>query len=99
MRFLPNPFYADELRDKTGEDNEVKDYVLEGKETQKYLRELKRFLDFLLPRFVKEGKSHVTISIGCTGGKHRSVIIAEEMKAHLKNKGLSVRIYHRDLYK
>lgn len=98
-RFLPNPFYNDELRDKTGKDREVREYVLEEKETQKYLHELKRFMDFLLPRFVKEGKSHVTISVGCTGGKHRSVIIAEEMKIHLKSKGLSVRIYHRDLYK
>lgn len=98
-RFLPNPFYVNELREKTGEDSEVQDYVLEEKETQKYLHELKRFMDFLLPKFVKEGKSHVTISIGCTGGKHRSVIIAEEVKTHLKNKGLSVRIYHRDLYK
>jgi len=98
-RFLPNPFYEDELRDKTGKDREVREYVLEEKETQKYLHELKRFMGFLLPRFAKEGKSHVTISVGCTGGKHRSVIIAEEMKILLKSKGLSVRIYHRDLYK
>ncbi len=98
-RFLPNPFYTDELRDKTGQDSEVKNYVLEDKETQKYLGELKHFMDFVIPRFVKEGKSHVTISIGCTGGKHRSVIIADEMRTYLKNKGLSVRIYHRDLYK
>ena len=98
-RFLPNPFYVDELRDKTGKDIEVMRYVLGEKETQKYLQELKRFMDFLIPKFVKEGKSHVTISVGCTGGKHRSVIIAEELKNHLKGKGLSVRIYHRDLYK
>jgi UPF0042 nucleotide-binding protein len=98
-RFLPNPFYVNELRDKTGKDKEVKEYVLEEKETKKYLSELKRFVDYLLPKFVKEGKSHLTISTGCTGGKHRSVIIAEELKSHLKTKDSSVRIYHRDLHK
>lgn len=98
-RFLPNPFYVNELRDKTGKDDEVKEYVLEEKETKKYLSELKRFVDYLLPKFVKEGKSHLTISTGCTGGKHRSVIIAEELKSHLKTKDSSVRIYHRDLHK
>ena len=98
-RFLPNPFYVNELRDKTGKDEEVKEYVLEEKETKKYLSELKRFVDYLLPKFVKEGKSHLTISTGCTGGKHRSVIIAEELKSYLKTKDSSVRIYHRDLHK
>ncbi len=98
-RFLPNPFYVNELRDKTGKDKEVKEYVLEEKETKKYLVELKRFMDYLLPKFVKEGKSHLTISTGCTGGKHRSVIIAEELKSHLKTQDSSVRIYHRDLHK
>jgi UPF0042 nucleotide-binding protein len=98
-RFLPNPFYVNELRDKTGKDKEVKEYVLEEKETKKYLHELKRFVDYLFPKFVKEGKSHLTISTGCTGGKHRSVIIAEELKSHLKTKDSSVRIYHRDLHK
>lgn len=98
-RFLPNPFYVDALKDRTGKDIKVKNYVLGEKETKKYLHELKHFMDFLIPRFVKEGKSHLTISAGCTGGKHRSVIIAEELKIHLKTKGYSVRIYHRDLYK
>jgi UPF0042 nucleotide-binding protein len=98
-RFLINPFYVDELRDKTGKDIQVKEYVLGEKETKKYLQELKRFMDYLLPRFVSEGKSHLTISVGCTGGKHRSVLIAEELKNHLKKRDFSARIYHRDLYK
>jgi len=98
-RFLLNPFYVDELKDKTGKDIKVKEYVLGEKETKKYLQELKRFIDCLLPRFVSEGKSHLTISVGCTGGKHRSVIVAEKLKAHLRKRGFSVRIYHRDLYK
>lgn len=98
-RFLPNPFYVDELRDKTGKELEVRGFVLEEDETKKFLTELYRFVDYLVPRFVDEGKSHLTISAGCTGGKHRSVIIAEELKDYLKNKNYSVRIYHRDLYK
>jgi UPF0042 nucleotide-binding protein len=98
-RFLLNPFYVDELRDKTGKDIKVKEYVLGEKETKKYLQELKRFVDYLFPRFVSEGKSHLTISVGCTGGKHRSVIIAEKLRTHLRKRDFSVRIYHRDLYK
>jgi UPF0042 nucleotide-binding protein len=98
-RFLPNPFYVDELRDKTGKDIKVKEYVLAQKETKKYLQELKRFVDYLLPKFVSEGKSHLTISVGCTGGKHRSVIIAERLRNHVKKRDFSARIYHRDLYK
>ncbi len=98
-RFLLNPFYVDDLREKTGKDVKVKEYVLGEKETKKYLQELKKFIDFLLPKFVSEGKSHLTISVGCTGGKHRSVIIAEKLRNHLKKKDFSARIYHRDLYK
>lgn len=98
-RFLPNPFYVDEFRDKTGKDVKVKEYVLGEKETKKYLQEMKRFVDYLLPRFVSEGKSHLTISVGCTGGKHRSVVISEKLKNHLKKRDFSARIYHRDLYK
>jgi len=99
MRFLPNPFYMDKLRDKTGKEKKVKEYVLQDEETKKFLLRLKSFMDYLMPKFVKEGKSLLTISTGCTGGKHRSVIIAEELKEHLRSQGYSVRIYHRDLYK
>jgi len=98
-RFLPNPFYIDELRNKTGRSQRVKRYVLEKKETKKFLDRLLRFVDYLIPKFVEEGKSHLTISAGCTGGKHRSVILAEKLKEHLKNRNYNVQIYHRDLYK
>jgi len=98
-RFLPNPFYVDKLRDKTGKEKRVKDYVLQDEETKKFLLQLKSFVDYLMPKFVKEGKSLLTISTGCTGGKHRSVIIAEELKEYLRSQGYSVRVYHRDLYK
>lgn len=98
-RFLPNPFYMEKLRNKTGKDPRVKEYLLQEKETQRFLSELARFIDYLIPNFVNEGKSSLTISIGCTGGKHRSIIIGEQLKERLREKKCAVRIYHRDLYK
>ena len=98
-RFLPNPFYIDKLRDKTGRSQGVKEYVLGAADTKKFLNRLYRFVDYLIPNFIGEGKSYLTISIGCTGGKHRSVILAEKLREHFKDKNLSVRIYHRDIYK
>lgn len=98
-RFLPNPFYVDRLRERSGHARSVRDFVLSSPETAAFLRELARFVDFLIPRFIKEGKSTLTIAVGCTGGKHRSVVIAEELRARLKRAGGEVKIYHRDLYK
>jgi len=98
-RLLPNPFYIDRLRTKNGKAPSVRKFVLESPGTRPFLRELFRFVDFALPRFAKEGKTTVAISVGCTGGRHRSVVIAEELRAHLKGGSADVRIYHRDLYK
>jgi UPF0042 nucleotide-binding protein len=98
-RFLPNPFYIDELRNKTGKSKAVRKYVLKEGETKKFLARLYRFVDFLIPRFINEGKSHLTISTGCTGGRHRSVVLADKLNEHLKKKKYNVRIYHRDIYK
>lgn len=98
-RFLPNPFYIDELRERSGKSQKVRDYVLKEEETKKFLAKLYSFVGYLIPRFMEEGKSNLTISAGCTGGKHRSVIVAEKLKEYLKNKNYNVRIYHRDLYK
>ena len=98
-RFLPNPFYIDRLRDKSGKTRSVREFVLGSKETKTFLGELLRFLGRMIPRFVREGKSHLTVSIGCTGGKHRSVVIADELRKSLSGAAGSVRIYHRDLYK
>ncbi len=98
-RFLPNPFYVDQLRNRSGKAASVRNFVLQAKETAGYLRKLFGFLDFLIPRFIKEGKSHLTIAIGCTGGKHRSVVIAEELKKHLMHSSRDIKIYHRDLFK
>ncbi len=98
-RFLPNPFYIDEMRDKTGKNQKVKDYVLKAPETKKFLGELYRFIDYMVPNFLDEDKSYLTIACGCTGGKHRSVIIAEALKEYLRKKKYDIRTYHRDMYK
>jgi UPF0042 nucleotide-binding protein len=98
-RFLPNPFYEDRLRDKTGADRSVRDYVLRAPETQAFLEELAAFLGHLLPQFRREGKSTLTVAVGCTGGQHRSVVVAEALAARLKKAGADVKLYHRDIYK
>ncbi len=98
-RFLPNPFYIDGLKDKTGKSSAVKDYILNSVETKKYLVELFRHIDYLMPKFVEERKTNLTISLGCTGGKHRSVVLADVLREHLKDKNYSVRVNHRDIFK
>ncbi len=75
VRFLPNPYWEESLRTKTGNDQEVYDYVMTNKETQRYLKKLKPFLDYSFKQYIKEGKNHFTVGIGCTGGMHRSVSI------------------------
>jgi len=98
-RLLPNPFYVDRLRTRTGKTPSVRKYVLASPGTREFLRELFRFMDFVLPRLAKEGKTSVAVAVGCTGGKHRSVVIAEELRRHLRGRGHDARTYHRDLYK
>jgi len=98
-RFLPNPFYVDKLRDKTGKSKSVRDYVLESSETKKFVDALVCFLDYLMPKFIEEGKSYLTISVGCTGGKHRSVVLAARLSEYLKSKNHKARVNHRDIYK
>jgi len=98
-RFLPNPFYEDRLRDKTGENRSVREYVLKAAETKAFLKDLAAFLERLLPQFAREGKSTLTVAVGCTGGKHRSVVVAEALGGRLKKAGADVRLYHRDIYK
>ena len=98
-RFLPNPYYLDNLRRLDGRSRKVREFVLGSEETSSFLSRLFDFIDQLLPGFIKEGKSTLTISLGCTGGRHRSVVIAEALGAHLKKKKLTVRIIHRDIYK
>ncbi|MBU1186234.1 MAG: RNase adapter RapZ [Acidobacteria bacterium] len=98
-RCLPNPFYIDRLREKTGMMRSVRNYVLKFEETAAFLEAIQAFIDYMMPCFVKEGKSHVTISIGCTGGRHRSVVLSDVIHKHLQTRGFKSSIYHRDIYK
>lgn len=100
VRFLPNPHYVDTLRPMTGLNSEVYDYVMKWPETQEFLTKLLDFLQFMIPQFVKEGKSQVVVGIGCTGGKHRSVSIAEYLGKMLGNGETErVRVSHRDSHR
>jgi UPF0042 nucleotide-binding protein len=97
VRFLPNPHYIDTLRPKTGVDPDVYDYVMKWPETQTFLTKLLDMLQFLIPMYHKEGKSQIVIGIGCTGGKHRSVALAEYLGRRLGSSDTeSVRVSHRD---
>lgn len=98
VRFLPNPFYIDELKHKTGNDKEVQDYVMEFPEASAFLKKLVDMLDFLIPNYVKEGKHQLVVAIGCTGGKYRSVTLANELYAKMKDHGTyGMKLYHRDV--
>ena len=99
VRFLPNPFFIPELKDGSGLDDAVRDYVLDNVATAQFLDYFFPLLDMLLPAHRQEGKSYLTISIGCTGGRHRSVAIAEATGMHLQQTWPSVRIIHRDIEK
>ena len=99
VRFLPNPFFVPDLKNKTGLDEKVQDYVFKNEEWMQFREKLADLLFFLLPKFVREGKSYLTLSIGCTGGKHRSVAIADYLEKLLKEKGHTVRCKHRDMNK
>lgn len=99
VRFLPNPFYEPELKSLTGLNREVSDYVLKFDETQEFLRKLEEMVLFLLPQYAEEGKMQLVISIGCTGGKHRSVTVAESLGKFLSEKNYFTVINHRDIQK
>ncbi|BFL40454.1 RNase adapter RapZ [Agathobaculum sp. NSJ-28] len=96
VRFLPNPYYEMSLREKNGTDPDVRDYVFQGGMADELMQHLTSTIDFLLPRYVAEGKANVIISIGCTGGKHRSVAIAEALSEHLRGRDYGVVTMHRD---
>lgn len=100
VRFLPNPYYIDELKEKTGNDPEVQDYVMENEKAQVFLDKLTDMVDFLIPNYILEGKNQLIIAIGCTGGKHRSVTLANALYQKLdKQENYGVRIEHRDIGK
>ncbi|AXB80919.1 RNase adapter RapZ [Megasphaera hexanoica] len=99
VRFLPNPYYVEEYRHKSGRVPVVRDYVQSFQVTQTFKEKWFDMIDFLLPNYEREGKSQLVIAVGCTGGMHRSVCMAEEMYRHLKETGVDVSIEHRDLAK
>jgi RNase adapter protein RapZ len=99
VRFLPNPFYDENLKDLSGEDKEVLHYVLNREETKEFLMIFEKLLDFLIPNYIEEGKSYLGIGIGCTGGRHRSVVISERIYEYLKVRRYSVKLLHRDISK
>lgn len=99
VRFLPNPFFVERLRSRNGLDSKVVEHVKKHPRYGEFLDKIKALLTFLIPEYIREGKTYLTVSIGCTGGRHRSVALAEELKILLRKQGLSLRTTHRDLEK
>lgn len=98
VRFMPNPYYVDELKNKTGNDKEVQDFVMKSDVSMEFLNKLEDMITFLIPNYVNEGKTQLVIGIGCTGGKHRSVTIANNMYKRLVDKtGIGIKVGHRDI--
>lgn len=97
MRFMPNPFYIDALRPKTGLDQGVRDYVFSFRETEQFLEKLRELLGFVLPLYQEEGKTVLVIAIGCTGGHHRSVAVTHALAEYIRNLGYQVTENHRDM--
>ena len=96
-RFIPNPFYLKSLKKLTGKNRKVRDYVMQFEESRDYVRRLSGLILGSIPCYIREGKYHLSIAVGCTGGQHRSVVIASELAEVLKENGRSVRLTHRDL--
>ena len=99
VRFLPNPYYVEAFRTLPGDSPEVRAFVLGFEQTVEFQRRLHELLAYLLPQFTAEGKSHLTVAVGCTGGKHRSVVIGDDLARFLSEKGYAVRVKHRDVGK
>jgi len=99
VRFLKNPHYIDELRPFDGRDKKIDEYVMSDPDSAPYLDKLFGLIDFSLPRYIEEGKAYLTIAIGCTGGQHRSVVVAERLAEYIRSRGYYVLAHHRDLAK
>lgn len=97
VRFLANPYFVPELKPMDGESREVADFVLGGEDTGPFLTKYLDLLDYLIPKYEKEGKAYLTIAVGCTGGRHRSVVIAKAIYAHIRTRYERVRLIHRDI--
>ncbi|GFP25444.1 RNase adapter protein RapZ [Candidatus Hakubella thermalkaliphila] len=99
VRFLPNPYYLDRLRPKSGKDQEVYEFVVQRPETARFFELFRQLLEYLIPQYEIEGKSYLTIAIGCTGGRHRSVVVAEELVKIMREMGYGINLVHRDINK
>jgi UPF0042 nucleotide-binding protein len=99
VRFLPNPHFVPALRAYTGKDEKVRKYIRSFPQTGEFLRRIESLLTYLIPHYVREGKSYLTIAFGCTGGKHRSVMMSEWLKKALEKRGYSAKVVHRDIEK
>lgn len=99
VRFLPNPYYVDSLKERTGEEKVVQDYILKWPVADKFYDKFFDLIEFLLPEYKKEGKSHLSIAVGCTGGKHRSVTTVLKLAEILENKDYNINVEHRDIEK
>jgi UPF0042 nucleotide-binding protein len=96
VRFLPNPFFVEGLKDLPGSDSRIYDFLMSFEDSREWIERFEEFLAYLLPRYEREGKAYLTVAIGCTGGKHRSVAVAEKMKSIFQGE-FPVRVRHRDL--
>jgi UPF0042 nucleotide-binding protein len=99
VRFSKNPYYNDDLKNLDGKDNKVIGFVLRQDENKKFITMFERLLDFIIPNYISEGKSYLSIAIGCTGGRHRSVVISEKIYEYLRLRGYSIKLNHRDIDK
>jgi RNase adapter protein RapZ len=99
VRFLPNPYFVPRLRKFTGQDPKVRRYIQSFPQTPEFLRRIEGLLTYLIPHYIREGKSYLTIAFGCTGGKHRSVMLAESVRKVLDRRGFSTKVIHRDIDK
>lgn len=97
VRFLANPYFVPELKDFNGKSQEIKNYVLNNDEARRFTKKFLDLLDYLIPLYEKEGKAYLTIAVGCTGGRHRSVTIAETLFEHIKKPGRQIMVTHRDI--
>jgi UPF0042 nucleotide-binding protein len=99
VRFLSNPYFVEDLKNLDGNDKKVEDYVMGWEESRTFLDELFKLFEFLIPLYEKEGKSYLNVALGCTGGKHRSVVMLSRLGQFLKNKNYLVNLSHRDIYR
>lgn len=97
VRFIPNPYYIKELKPQSGKDPAVKDYVFSSDDTKVFMDKIEDLIKFVVPRYIKEGRLQLTVGIGCTGGRHRSVALSEELKNRLKDENVKIVVDHRDL--